>query len=508
MGQEVLYCAKCNIQIRGADTGKAGVYRVQQSAYCDRCVRDVVTSLPSKELKAILTTRETPRSPSPAVRPARSTATASAAPPHSIRTMAWALGGGLAIAAVAVVAVVIVISASSSPPVQAPVEPRGGKPPPADPVRRPEPEPVATAQSTAGPVTVMVGTRSVDLRSGSPVFAGQLIQTGAAPAKALLRFPDGTTADLGPDGIMQGLPATAPAGSCGIFVDGGALTVTRPPGKGAFEIVTPRGSARITVGTLAVVVSKGVTRIDATKGDAVVRAPGGTDTPLKQGFFVVFGAGHDPVPRSMLAGLAGQWFPGKGDGRVVRDSSGHTWDGVLLKAPRTVDGRRGPAADFDSEVQLDVAGLSGSGFPRSGTLAFWLKVDAETKLPRAIFDTYDTSRKHFFVRTFGEGRMGLQIAHQNLGGDYSFCRNAPLPKGQWTHFGLVWDGQARTVSVYLNGALDYSAPVADPNWGAPDQLFAIGGGKTSGIGFIGLLDDIRLYTRPLSAEEIRELSAN
>jgi tRNA A-37 threonylcarbamoyl transferase component Bud32 len=365
------------------------------------------------------------------------------------------------------------------------------------------PPALATHESVAGQVTVMAGARPVDVTPGSSLFEGQVLRTGAVPANAVLRFADGTIASLGPDTLVQ-----AQAGGRAVFVVSGTLSATRSPEKETFELVTTQGSARMAGGTLTVAVAPWLTRMEATKGDAVVRTREGTDVPLRMGFFIVFGPGHDGVPRSTIEGLAGQWFPGKVDGRVVRDSSGRGWDGVFLKAPKKGEGRRGAAAEFNGEIQFDVAGLGGSGFPRSGTLSLWMKVDVETEHPRAIFDTFDDARRHLFVRTLGEGKMGLQIAFQDRSNVYAFCRNAAIPKGRWTHFALAWDGQARTASVYLNGALDYRAPIADPKWAPADQLFAVGGGKTSGIGFIGLIDDVRLYAKTLAEEEIRALSVD
>jgi hypothetical protein len=93
-----------------------------------------------------------------------------------------------------------------------------------------------------------------------------------------------------------------------------------------------------------------------------------------------------------------------------------------------------------------------------------------------------------------------------LSPEYAFARNIPTPKGQWTHLAVVWDAKALKGSVFLNGALEHEAEIIDPAWTPADQLFAVGGGKMTAIGFIGQLDDVRLYARPLSREEVRELA--
>jgi hypothetical protein len=303
--------------------------------------------------------------------------------------------------------------------------------------------------------------------------------------------------------MLQGLSA---AGH-GVFLVSGTLEVTRSAGSGEFEVVTSHGSARLAAGSLSASSVPWATRLETTAGEAVVRAREGAEAALPKGCFIVYGQGHEQEPRSIILGLAGQWLPGRVDGRILRDVSGRGWDGVFIKPPPKTAGRKGSTVNFDGQQQFDVAGLSGSGFPRAGTLSFWVRLEGDTDVPRNIVDQYDTTRRHLFVRTWGEKGAGLQVAFQQKSNDYLFVRNVAVPKGQWMHFALAWDAPGRKATVYLNGAADYGGPIADPAWTPGEQLFAVGGGKLTGAGFLGQLDDVRLYSRPLSADEVRELAA-
>ena len=368
--------------------------------------------------------------------------------------------------------------------------------------RRPEAS-LATVDEVAGQAVLMAGTRTVYLARGTPLFPGQVMRTGPPPSKATVRFLDGTRVALGSDTMLQGLSA---AGH-GVFLVNGALEVSRSSGANLFEVVTSHGTARLGAGTLTASTAPWATRMETMDGRAVVRAREGTDAALPKGYFIVYGPGHEAAPRSIILGLAGQWLPERVDGRIVRDVSGRGWDGVFIKPPPKGDGRRGPTVDFDGQQQFDVAGLSGSGFPRSGTLSFWVRLDADTDVPRNIVDQYDTTRRHLFVRTMGDKGPGLQIALQHAAGDYAYARNIPVPKGQWLHLAVVWDTKEKKAFSYLNGALEHAGPIGIAGWIPGDQLLAVGGGKLTGSGFLGRLDDVRLYSRPLSADEVRELAA-
>ncbi|MCA9711174.1 MAG: LamG domain-containing protein [Myxococcales bacterium] len=81
----------------------------------------------------------------------------------------------------------------------------------------------------------------------------------------------------------------------------------------------------------------------------------------------------------------------------------------------------------------------------------------------------------------------------------------PLDSG-WHHVAATWDGEV--LSLYVDGALDVSAPVApvvfDPDYvliGADDEY----GDDDHYFG--GLLDDVRIYDSALSAEQIEALAA-
>ncbi len=77
---------------------------------------------------------------------------------------------------------------------------------------------------------------------------------------------------------------------------------------------------------------------------------------------------------------------------------------------------------------------------------------------------------------------------------------AALPTGAWTHLAATYDGT--TLRLYVNGAQVAQLAVAGsiPTSNSP---LRIGGNAIWGEWFNGLIDEVRVYNRALSAAEIQ-----
>ena len=83
--------------------------------------------------------------------------------------------------------------------------------------------------------------------------------------------------------------------------------------------------------------------------------------------------------------------------------------------------------------------------------------------------------------------------------------DAPIVTGAWTHIAMTWDGQ--TVIAWLGGVATDTMPSTQPASDARDLLL---GADNDGAGlsnfFDGGIDEIQLYNRALSADEIAALA--
>lgn len=54
MGQEILYCSKCQVQLRSADFEKERAYRLNGAVSCYKCARELIHSLPPQTIKQLI----------------------------------------------------------------------------------------------------------------------------------------------------------------------------------------------------------------------------------------------------------------------------------------------------------------------------------------------------------------------------------------------------------------------------------------------------------------------
>jgi hypothetical protein len=203
-------------------------------------------------------------------------------------------------------------------------------------------------------------------------------------------------------------------------------------------------------------------------------------------------------------GLVGWWtFDGKymSNSRAF-DASGQGNYGTLTGAnglPTRAIGKLGQAMQFDgSDDYVDLASTDGfsTGSGATWTLAAWAKTDVLN------------SNYHFIVG-YGDGTNGtsphIQLDNLNHWQTSTYANDLsgpPAVKGQWTH--VVGVGSGTTLRLYIDGQQYASTVVTN----APVTTRARIGtdmGASPALNFDGLLDDVRIYNRALSADETKWL---
>ncbi len=203
--------------------------------------------------------------------------------------------------------------------------------------------------------------------------------------------------------------------------------------------------------------------------------------------------------------LLGYWKFDEGRGSTATDSSAYGHHGTIFGAT-WAPGKIGQALAFDGTndyVQI----------PRDPSL------DNLQGLTMAAW-VYPRQDKHWHVLDKGDGdkRLYSEGVNRTLDGRvrysgtqaYAKSPNNTILLNEWQHIAMTWSRATNSARLYHNGA-EVTYTTQDIGTGTPqddtDYPFTIGVRAALGpVTFLnGLLDDLRLYNRPLSAPEIRDL---
>lgn len=147
MGQEILYCFKCQERITTADLDSANALRFGTRSACKKCVPDLIASLSPKEQQELVARVQTPERRTgsgltPRVRPAQTTRRRTQASP-----VPWWVLAGAGVAAVVVAGVIVASSGSPDPNREIVAKPPAPRPPEESPRERSAREALAKAKA-------------------------------------------------------------------------------------------------------------------------------------------------------------------------------------------------------------------------------------------------------------------------------------------------------------------------------------------------------------------------
>ena len=199
--------------------------------------------------------------------------------------------------------------------------------------------------------------------------------------------------------------------------------------------------------------------------------------------------------------LVAWWQFDEGSGTTAFDSSGNGNDASFAGAPQWVgDGRFGKALQFDGVADY-VAAPDSESLDINGdklTLAAWMNGTswATSHVVRKIADTGTGSVYMLRVQA-----NVLRAIMSTSAGELSVEGVTQPSTGEWIHVALVYDGAE--VRVYVNGAVDGRGDIAGPVVESNNEV-RIGRGEPAGY-FNGMIDDVRIYNRALTDDEIKAL---
>ncbi|MCX6906506.1 MAG: alpha-L-fucosidase, partial [Verrucomicrobia bacterium] len=196
---------------------------------------------------------------------------------------------------------------------------------------------------------------------------------------------------------------------------------------------------------------------------------------------------------------------------TVKDKNGHGNDGKIVGARWTPAGRRGGAYEFGADRNYISVPKSASFHPAQLTVSAWIRTSRIDAVWRRIIDKqWDRG----FAMSIGgldrqssrfQGKATLEI------NSHFFASDAPVADGQWHHVVGTFDGEQQ--KLYVDGRLQNGRANWHGEVAANPFDITIGANRSNpdaklgevGASFEGMLDEVMIFDRALSAEEIKSL---
>jgi hypothetical protein len=210
-----------------------------------------------------------------------------------------------------------------------------------------------------------------------------------------------------------------------------------------------------------------------------------------------------PTPLGLAQGLVGWWnFDGKTiSGTRVFEASGNDSYGTMTSGPRLVNGKLGQGMEFDgSNDYVEIGDPSSVKITGDITISAWVYHNSAQTTEGRIVSKWDPSMQYVMTIndddtltcTTYDGTIDIAIS------------TAAVTNNTWVHLSCVKNGS--TITAHINGVA-YGTVQGGPTTQSTSPL-KIGAGRDTGsvlLPFQGQIDDVRVYNRALSADEIKRL---
>jgi len=201
-----------------------------------------------------------------------------------------------------------------------------------------------------------------------------------------------------------------------------------------------------------------------------------------------------------LSGPA-SWWPGESNANDVIGANHGTVPPGVTFAP----GKVGTAFSFDclhtgrnrEGESFDAIRIPGFGMSLPGyeiTIEFWQKAERAQDQTIVCLSPYDFTHVCRCIAPYSDGKVYFDFGNNHTDGQLSYVPPVSI-FDCWQHFALVASQTGNFMKIYRNGVLEAQklgmTPFENVNY---DLLL--------GGCFTGLLDEVRIYDRALSASEI------
>ncbi len=196
----------------------------------------------------------------------------------------------------------------------------------------------------------------------------------------------------------------------------------------------------------------------------------------------------------------------EGSGSSAGDSSGNGNAGILNGATWTTAGKYGRGLSFNGSTNyVDLGNPAALRITGSMTWSAWIMATAAPADDGQIVAKSGGGAEGWQFKTSpdtGPHTFGVAVSADGSSNTQRYS-NTVRALGTWYYVAGVYDATARTLHVYVNGALDDGVLAGTVPGSQFDSSQNVNIGRRSGgFYFQGTLDELRIYSRALSAAEI------
>ena len=202
-------------------------------------------------------------------------------------------------------------------------------------------------------------------------------------------------------------------------------------------------------------------------------------------------------PAAAEAGLIAWWKFDEGGGTTVKDSAGKN-DGKITGA-KWVDGKIGKALDFDGQgAYVEIPNAPALNLTKAITMEAWVKHRGNTIYTwETILAKGDSAYRLHFDET--DQAFGMGLTDEN--GFWNLSSTVKPDPDKWYFVVATFDG--KEAALYVNGKKTVSATDVPTTIAIDDYGVCIGdNNEATGRYFNGIIDEVKLYDRALSADEV------
>lgn len=198
------------------------------------------------------------------------------------------------------------------------------------------------------------------------------------------------------------------------------------------------------------------------------------------------------------SGLAGYWKLDENTGTNAADASTNGNAGTLTNGPTWTTGKIGSAIDFDgTDDQVSIPDTDSLDMPNSFSVSAWIRPDLLSGYRNIVVKNCGGTDTNYTLETFGSE---LDFGYSDA---IYYTSGVGLQTGQWQHVVGTYDWDANLLRIYRDGV---QVLTANESHGVPVSTCPVHiGYHWAGEAFDGRIDDVRIYNRALSADEIADL---